>query len=109
MPTGKVKWFDAEKGFGFVSQEDGPDVYLRADALPEGTTTVKAGTRVQLDPDDAYEALNAASAICDDRLQRMQSGRVAPERFTHGTSQQRVEWFRRGMSSGDPNVCNTFQ
>ena len=47
MPTGKVKWFDAEKGFGFVSQEDGPDVYLRADALPEGVTTVKAGARVE--------------------------------------------------------------
>ena len=69
----------------------------------------KGGTRVQLDPDDADEAMNAAAAIGDDRLQRMQSGRVAPERFTHGTSQQRVEWFRRGMSSGDPNACNTFQ
>ena len=47
MPTGKVKWFDAEKGFGFLSQEDGPDVYVRADALPEGMTTLKAGTRVE--------------------------------------------------------------
>lgn len=46
MPTGKVKWFDAEKGFGFLSQEDGPDVYVRADALPEGVT-LKAGTRVE--------------------------------------------------------------
>ena len=36
MPTGKVKWFDADKGFGFLSQEDGPDVYVHADALPEG-------------------------------------------------------------------------
>jgi predicted metalloprotease len=69
----------------------------------------QGGSRVQLDPDDTEEALNAAAAIGDDRLQKMQSGRVAPERFTHGTSQQRVEWFRRGMSSGDPNVCNTFQ
>jgi predicted metalloprotease len=69
----------------------------------------QGGTRVQLDPDDADEALNAAAAIGDDRLQRMQGGRVAPERFTHGTSQQRVDWFRRGMASGDPNVCNTFQ
>ena len=43
MPTGKVKWYDAEKGFGFLSQEDGPDVYVRAEALPEGTTTLKAG------------------------------------------------------------------
>ncbi|MFT3872846.1 MAG: cold-shock protein [Nocardioides sp.] len=47
MPTGKVKWFDAEKGFGFLSQESGPDVYVHADALPEGVTTVKAGTRVE--------------------------------------------------------------
>ena len=47
MPTGKVKWYDAEKGFGFLSQEDGPDVYVHADALPEGVTTLKAGTRVE--------------------------------------------------------------
>jgi cold shock protein len=47
VPTGKVKWFDADKGFGFLSQEDGPDVYVHSDALPEGVTTVKAGTRVE--------------------------------------------------------------
>jgi CspA family cold shock protein len=47
VPTGKVKWFDAERGFGFVSQDGGPDVYLRAEALPDGVSTVKAGTRVE--------------------------------------------------------------
>jgi cold shock protein len=47
VPTGKVKWFDADKGFGFLSQEDGPDVYVRSEALPEGVTTLKAGTRVE--------------------------------------------------------------
>ncbi len=47
MPTGKVKWFDADKGFGFLSQEDGPDVYVRSDALPDGVTTLKSGTRVE--------------------------------------------------------------
>ena len=47
MPTGRVKWFDADKGFGFLSQDDGPDVYVRAEALPQGTTTLKAGTRVE--------------------------------------------------------------
>jgi predicted metalloprotease len=67
------------------------------------------GGRVQLDPDDTEEGLNAAASIGDDRLQRMQGGRVAPERFTHGTSQQRVEWFKRGMDRGDPKACNTFQ
>ena len=47
MPSGKVKWFDADKGFGFLSQQDGPDVYVHADALPEGMTTLKPGTRVE--------------------------------------------------------------
>lgn len=47
VPTGKVKWYDAEKGFGFLSQTEGPDVYVRSDALPEGVTTLKAGTRVE--------------------------------------------------------------
>lgn len=47
MPTGKVKWYDAEKGFGFLSQEDGPDVYVRSDALPDGVTSLKSGTRVE--------------------------------------------------------------
>ena len=46
MPAGKVKWYDAEKGFGFLSQEDGPDVYVRSDALPDGVTALKPGARV---------------------------------------------------------------
>ena len=47
MPTGKVKWYDAEKGFGFLSREDGDDVYVRSSSLPEGVATLKAGTRVE--------------------------------------------------------------
>ena len=47
MPSGKVKWFDPAKGFGFLSQEDGPDVYVHSDALPEGVTTLKNGARVE--------------------------------------------------------------
>jgi cold shock protein len=47
VPTGKVKWYDAEKGFGFLAKEDGGDVFVRADALPQGTTSLKAGTRVE--------------------------------------------------------------
>jgi CspA family cold shock protein len=47
MPTGKVKWYDADKGFGFLSQEDGADVYVSASALPDGVTTLKSGTRVE--------------------------------------------------------------
>jgi len=64
---------------------------------------------VELEPRDAEEGLQAASAVGDDRLQRMSSGHVAPERFTHGSSAQRVEWFRRGMESGDPARCDTFR
>jgi uncharacterized protein len=67
-----------------------------------------AAGHVELEPGDADEALRAAAAIGDDRLQRMATGRIQPERFTHGTSQQRVEWFRRGMESGDPRSCDTF-
>jgi predicted metalloprotease len=63
---------------------------------------------VELEPGDAEEGLAAAAAIGDDRLQRMSSGRVAPERFTHGSSEQRVAWVRRGLASGDPDQCATF-
>ena len=47
MPTGKVKWYDAAKGFGFLSQEQGEDVYVRSSALPEGIDTLKAGQKVE--------------------------------------------------------------
>lgn len=67
-----------------------------------------AAGRVELDPGDAEEGLNAAAAIGDDRLQQQSRGRIVPESFTHGTSAQRVSWFRRGMESGDPRACDTF-
>ena len=63
---------------------------------------------IELDPGDAEEGLNAASAIGDDRLQRQSQGHVSPESFTHGTSAQRVSWFKRGMETGDPRACDTF-
>jgi CspA family cold shock protein len=47
VPTGKIKWYDAEKGFGFISREDGDDVYCPASALPKDVTTLKSGTRVE--------------------------------------------------------------
>ena len=57
---------------------------------------------------DVEEALGAASAIGDDRLQRQTQGTVVPESFTHGTSEQRVRWFRRGLDTGDTKTCDTF-
>ena len=65
--------------------------------------------RVELDPGDLEEGLRAAAAIGDDTLQKRATGRVMPDKFTHGSSAQRVEWFRRGFESGDPNTCNTFR
>jgi hypothetical protein len=64
---------------------------------------------VELDPGDVEEGLHAAAAIGDDRLQRLATGRVMPDKFTHGSSEQRVTWFKRGLDSGDPNACNTFR
>lgn len=61
-----------------------------------------------LETGDLQEALNTATAIGDDRLQRQSMGRVAPDSFTHGTSRQRYNWFKRGFDSGDPGQCNTF-
>jgi uncharacterized protein len=61
-----------------------------------------------LDPGDVDEGLNAAAAIGDDRLQRMSQGSVQPESFTHGSSAQRVSWFKRGFASGNPESCDTF-
>jgi predicted metalloprotease len=66
----------------------------------------KAG-RIELDPGDVEQGLRAAAAIGDDRLQKMTTGHVMPDRFTHGTSAQRVAWFQRGMSSGDARACDT--
>jgi predicted metalloprotease len=66
-------------------------------------------TRHVLEEGDLEEALNAAAAIGDDRLQRQSAGRVAPESFTHGTSAQRMRWFRRGFDSGAVGRCDTFR
>ncbi|WP_309499224.1 neutral zinc metallopeptidase [Sulfurovum sp.] len=62
-----------------------------------------------LEPGDVEEALRAASSIGDDTLQRKSQGYVRPDAFTHGSSKQRVEWFRRGFQSGDIRQCNTFE
>lgn len=61
-----------------------------------------------LEPGDIEQALSTASAIGDDRLQRQSRGTVVPDSFTHGTSEQRVRWFKTGFEGGDPKRCDTF-
>jgi len=62
-----------------------------------------------LDPGEVDDGLNAAAAVGDDRLQRMAGRRVNPDSFTHGSSRERAEWFRRGFESGDISACDTFR
>ena len=64
--------------------------------------------RQLLDPGDVQAGLQAAASVGDDRLQKMSTGHVSPESFTHGTSAQREAWFKRGFDSGDPKACDTF-
>jgi predicted metalloprotease len=82
---------------------------LQADCLAGLWANKAHRARQILEAGDVEEGLNAASAIGDDRIQRRTRGQVAPESFTHGTSAQRVEWFRRGLERADLGLCNTFQ
>ena len=82
---------------------------LQADCLAGVWGKRANDMRSILDPGDLEAALNAATAIGDDRLQQQSQGRIVPESFTHGSSEQRVRWFRRGFETGDMGQCNTFK
>jgi predicted metalloprotease len=81
---------------------------LQADCLAGVWAHEANRLRSVLEQGDVEEGLNAASAIGDDRLQRQTQGRVSPDSFTHGSSAQRVQWFKRGLGSGDIESCDTF-
>ena len=83
-------------------------VELQADCFA-GIWGHYAKQRGLLDPGDVQAGLAAAAAIGDDRIQQQSQGRVSPESFTHGSSAQRVRWFRSGLDAGDVNQCNTFE
>ena len=64
--------------------------------------------RDMIERGDLTEALRAAEAVGDDRIQRRTTGRIDPESWTHGSSEQRRSWWLRGYEAGDPDACNTF-
>lgn len=80
---------------------------LQADCFA-GVWGNSTSQRKLLEQGDVEEGLAAASAVGDDRIQSQMTGSIRPDKFTHGSSAQRVQWFRRGLESGDPNSCNTF-
>jgi predicted metalloprotease len=81
---------------------------LQADCLAGVWAHHAHRARQLLEPGDLEDGLRAAAAIGDDRLPQQTQGRIVPESFTHGTSAQRVQWFRRGFESGQPDRCDTF-
>lgn len=95
-----------------LNQAEGNALSVRLELQADCLAGVWAGradkARNILETGDVDEALNAASAIGDDTLQRQSSGTVVPESFTHGTAAQRQRWFRTGLQSGDPDACDTF-
>jgi predicted metalloprotease len=80
---------------------------LQADCLA-GVWAHSTNQRQILESGDIEEGLGAAAAVGDDRLQRMSTGRINPESFTHGSSAQRMDWFKRGFTTGSVQSCNTF-
>lgn len=82
---------------------------LQADCLAGVWGATANRERQLLEPGDIEEGLAAAAAIGDDTMQRRAGARVSPESWTHGSSQQRVEWFRRGFEAGSPTACDTFE
>ena len=99
---------NAQRG---ASERQGNELSVRMELQADcyaGVWGHHAAQRDLLHPGDAEEGMRAAAAIGDDRLQQQGQGRVVPESFTHGSSEQRVSWLRRGMENGKIEACDTF-
>ena len=103
--TGTMNRMESPRGR--EANEQSVRLELQADCYA-GVWGHYAGAMKQLDPGDVDEALNAAVAIGDDRIQKQMQGRVVPETFTHGSSEQRLRWLKRGLDTGRPQDCETF-
>jgi uncharacterized protein len=108
---GITEKIDAQRGRGSEAQQNALSVRLelQADCFAGVWAYHAQNTRQILEQGDVEEALNAATQIGDDNLQRKSQGRVVPESFTHGSSAQRVTWFQKGLQTGSVNQCNTFE
>jgi predicted metalloprotease len=107
--TGSFAKLEAARGRGSQTEYNRMSVRmeLQADCYA-GVWGHHAGALNLLEAGDVQEGLNAAMAIGDDRLQRQAQGRVVPESFTHGSSEQRMRWFKRGLETGSAKSCDTF-
>jgi len=107
--TGSFAKLEAARGRGSQAEFNRLSVRmeLQADCYA-GVWGHHAGALNLLEAGDVEEGLNAAMAIGDDRLQKQAQGRVVPESFTHGSSEQRMRWLKRGLDSGNPGNCDTF-
>jgi CspA family cold shock protein len=91
VPSGKVKWYDAEKGFGFVTQDGGEDVYVRASALPHGTTALKAGQRVEFGVAEGRRGPQALSVRLLDPPPSVVEAQRRPAEELHGVIEDMIK------------------
>jgi predicted metalloprotease len=97
-------------GGGTGAESQAVRIELQADCFAGvwAGNAVETGYLNPITPEQVGQAVDAAEAVGDDRIQEKTQGRVTPESWTHGSAEQRVEWFRTGMDGGDPNDCDTF-
>jgi cold shock protein len=97
VPTGRVKWYDSEKGFGFVTQEGGEDVYVRASALPPGVQGLKAGQRIEFGVADGRRGPQALSVRLIDPLPSVAEARRRPAEELHGLVEDMIKMLEASV------------